>query len=423
MHAEPRAGRPLCIPPAPPPRSNFDVLNVPDTLAIAFWRALRTVLLWTVTPQERRARAFRAPTSNTLDVYAGAVAEAPELAGAFEAFAELQRQPETIGAPDVARACHAVYAWADDRGLLETAAHFSEAAAYADPEHPAYAVDAGWICRRVHVGGFLGRSSAWYQRAFARSVRHRSRHDSLRALTGYGALMQELGNLSEAKSAYLKAARRAFRTGRKRRAAVAHHYLFALTAEHGELAEAVEHARRAFRLYPIHDARLPYLAHDYAVFLLIRYNAYRPALRLARPALSKMEDPDAIVMVAGTLAWAAGGALHPDQFDSAERLAVKLAPLYRTHAASALAAIALGGRVLGKWDAVRRYASMALPLARERLDRWAEATSLELLAAVERREPPPPEGAPDARALEVSRRLAARLYRWRGRGRVKRPAT
>jgi tetratricopeptide (TPR) repeat protein len=356
-------------------------------------------------------------------MYAGAVVEAPELGRAFETFAELQRQPESIGAADVARACHAVYTWADNRGLLEAATHFAEAAACADPEHPAYAVDAGWSCRRVHVGGFLSRSSAWYQRAFVLSVRHRSRHDSLRALTGYGALMQELGNLPEAKRAYLKAARRAFRTGRKRRAAVAHHYLFALTAEHGELAEAVEHARRAFRLYPIHDARLPYLAHDYAVFLLIRYNAYGPAFRLVRPALSRMEEPDAIVMVAGTLAWAAGGVKRSDQFDSAERLAVELAPLYKTHAASALAAIALGGRVLGRWEAVRRYASMALPLARERLDSWAEATSLELLTAADKREPPPHEGVPDARALEVSRRLAARMYRWRGRGRVERPAT
>ncbi|MFL5537736.1 MAG: hypothetical protein ACJ8J0_02005, partial [Longimicrobiaceae bacterium] len=373
--------------------------------------------MWTATPPERRARAIRAPTPDTLDVYAAAITEAPELSRAFDTFAELQRQPERFDAADVARASHAVYAWADQRGLLGVAAHFAEAAAYIDPEHPAYAVDAGWSCRRVHVGGFLSRSAVWYQRAFALSVRHRSRHDSLRSLTGYGALMQELGNLPEAKRAYLKAARRAFRTGRKRRAAVAHHYLFALTAEHGELADAVEHARQAFRLYPIHDARLPYLAHDYAVFLLIRYNAYGPALRLARPALSKMEDPDAIVMVAGTLAWAAGGAMLSDQFDSAERLAVKLAPLYKTHAASALAALALGGRALGRWDAVHRYASMALPLARERLDRWAEATSLELLAAVDRGEPPPPEGVPDARALEVSRRLAARLYRWRGRGR------
>jgi len=421
MHAKLRAGRPLCIPPAPFPRSTFfDLLNVPDTLAIAFWRALRNVLLWTDTPQQRRARAFHAPTSNTLGVYAAAVAEAPELSRAFDTFAELQREPESIGAADVARACHAVYAWADQRGLLEAAAHFAEAAAHVDPEHPAYAVDAGWSCRRVHVGGFLSRSAVWYQRAFVLSVRHRSRHDSLRSLTGYGALMQEIGNLSEAKRAYLKAARRAFRTGRKRRAAVAHHYLFALTAEHGELANAVEHARRAFRLYPIHDPRLPYLAHDYAVFLLLRYNAYRPALRLTRPALAKMEDPDAIVMVAGTLAWAAGGAGLPDQFHSAERLALGLVPLHRMHAASALAAIASGARGLGKWSAVHRYASMALPLARERLDRWAEATSLELLA-MGKGAPPPPEWVPDAPALEVSRRLAARLYRWRGRGLARAP--
>ncbi|HET7461698.1 MAG TPA: hypothetical protein VFJ82_10630 [Longimicrobium sp.] len=415
---EPREGRRHCIPPAPQPRSDFDVLNVSDSLAIALWRALRNVLLWADTEQERRPRAFRPPISRTLEVYATAVEDAPELARAFETFTNLQREPERISAVDVGRACHAVYVWADRRGLLEPAAHFAEAAAYADPEHPAFAVDAGWSCRRAHVGGLLSRSAAWYQRAFALSVRYRSRHDSLRALTGYGALMQELGNVPEAKRAYLKAARRAFRTGRKRRAAVAYHYLFALEAEHGELAAAVEHARRAFRLYPIHDVRLPYLAHDYAVFLLIRYNAYRPALRIVRPTLTKMDDPDAIVMVAGTLAWAAGGASLPEQFQAAERLALELAPLHKAHAASSLSAIASGARALGEWNSVHRYASMALPMAQERLDRWAESTCLELLAAVDEGTPAPPEGVPDAQALEVSRRLAARLFRWRGRGRA-----
>lgn len=421
MHAQARVGRPSCVPPAPPSRGDFHLPNVSDTLAIAFWRALRNVRLWTVTPPERRALAFHPPTPDALEMYAAAVAEAPELAHAFDRFADLQREPESMDAADVARASHAVYAWATQRGLLETAVHFAEAAAYADPEHPAYAVDAGWSCRRVHVDGFLGRSAAWYQRAFVLSIRNRSRHDSLRSLTGYGALMQELGNLREAKRAYTKAARRAARTGRKRRAAVAHHYLFALTAEHAERGEAVEHARRAFRLYPIHDVRLPYLAHDYAVFLLIRYNAYRPAMRLARPALAKMEDPDAIVMVAGTLAWAAGGAGQPDMFQSAERLAMELVPLYAENAASALAAIASGAHALGRWSAVHRYASMALPLARKRLDRWAEATALALLAAVEKGEPAAAEGEPDAPALYVSRRLAARLYRWRGQVRRRAP--
>jgi tetratricopeptide (TPR) repeat protein len=349
-------------------------------------------------------------------VYAGAVAEAPELGRAFDMFADLQREPESIGAADVARACHAVYAWADQRGWLEVAAHYAEAAAYVDPEHPAYAVDAGWSCRRVHVGGFLSRSATWYQRAFALSVRHRSRHDSLRSLTGYGALMQELGNLPEAKRAYLKAARRAFRTGRKRRAAVAHHYLFALTAEHGELADAVEHARRAFRLYPIHDTRLPYLAHDYAMFLLDRNHAYRPALRLAQRAFSKMEDPDTIVMVAGTLAWAAGGAQRPEQFREAAKLAVELGPLYKEHAAAALAAVAMGAHALREWGAASRYASMALTQARQRSNSWAESTARGLLSAVGESRPAPPEGTPDARTLEVARRLATRLVRrWSGR--------
>lgn len=116
-----------------------------------------------------------------------------------------------------------------------------------------------------------------------------------------------------------------------------------------------------------------------------------------------------------------GGAGQPDLFQSAERLAMELVPLYRENAASALAAIASGAHALGRWSAVYRYASMALPLARQRLDRWAEATALDLLAAVEKEGPAAAEGEPDASALYVSRRLAARLYRWRGQVRRRAP--
>lgn len=409
---KPREGRRHCIPPAPHPRSDWDLLNVPGSPALALWRALRNVLLWGETPQERRARAFRPPTSDTLELYAAAVAEAPALARPFKAFMEMQAAPESVSASDVARACHLVYVWADGCALPGAAAHFAEAAAYVDPEHPAYAVDAGWICRRAVVGESLARSAAWYQRAFVLAVRAKARHDTLRSLTGYGALMQEIGNVVEARRVYLKAARRAARTGRKRRAAVAHHYLFALAAESGTLNEAVEHARRAFRLYPIHDPRLPYLAHDYA-FLLVRHHIYRPALRLLDRVLPKIERPDEMLMVLGTLCWAAGGSSHPEQFHRAEKLALELVPRYPEFAAPALTTVAWGARALGKWNLVQRYASMALPLARKQGNAWAETNSRALLDAVETADKGRYEEPADARTLDLARRLAARLLRWR----------
>jgi tetratricopeptide (TPR) repeat protein len=244
------------------------------------------------------------------------------------------------------------------------------------------------------------------------AVRTKSTHDALRALTGYGALMQEIGHVAEARAAYLKAARRAARRGRKRRAAVAHHYLFALAAESGgTFGEALEHARRAFRLYPIHDPRLPYLAHDFA-FLLVRHRIYKPALHLLTRVLPKIDRPDEMIMVLGTLSWAAGGASRPEQFHSAEKAALELVPLYPEFAAPALVTIAWGARTLGKWSLVHKYASMALPLARTRGSAWAEANARTLLEAVECGADLQEE-TPDARTLELSRRLAARLLRWR----------
>jgi hypothetical protein len=57
---------------------------------------------------------------------------------------------------------------------------------------------------------------------------------------------------------------------------------------------------------------------------------------------------------------------------------------------------------------------MALPIARTRGSAWAEANARILLEAVEGGAELQEE-TPDARTLELSRRLAARLLRWRRR--------
>ena len=420
----PTRSRPHCLPPAPHVRPCFDLLALlEDPIALPLWRIVRNAIVWAHAPAEHRKR-FLPAYPEILDEYREAERAIPELRLPLRVFAEFQENPEGSDVEELARSLHAVYGWAEKHGKLAVAAHFAEAAAYVDPEHPAFAVDAGWVCRRAQIGGNFARSIEWYDRAFKLAVRHRSRHDSLRARTGYGALMQETGNLRRAEQAYIKAARRAARTGRRRSAAVAYHYLFALAAEHGKSETAVEHAQRAFRYYPLHDRRFPYLAHDYASFLLVRFGAFAPALHLARRVLPKLEEPAALTMAAGTLAWAAGGAGFSDQFTAAERLALELTPLYEENAASALVAVALGAWELDERAKVFRYASMALPLAENRGDEWARQRAAILLASVEadgEKRVPPPE-PPNSRTLAVSRRIAARLLRWRRRDRPEGPS-
>jgi tetratricopeptide (TPR) repeat protein len=413
-----RTGRPRGIPPPPLPRVEFDVLKADEgVLGVALWHSVRIVLLWAGTPPDNRPGLFRPVGESVRERYAHACLAAPELADALGIFAFLQQAPEVVEAGPVAAACHAVYRWADRRGLLATAAHFAEAAAYAQPTNATWAVDAGWICRRLGGVEMLERSTAWYLRAYGLAARAKDRKETLRSLTGYGALMKDLGRLDDARAAYEQSARRALRTGRARRAAVAYHYLFALAVETGNLEEAFAHADRALTLYPIHDSRIPFLLHDFA-YQLVRLHHYRHALRLLESAAGRLDRPHELGLFFGTMAQAAGGARRPDRYRAAERAALRLIAINEEHAAAALECLAEGARSLEDWGRAEKYALKALEVARARSDSVEEQLVLALLEVVERREPgaPAEDPPPTSRAAMLARRFAARLRRWRRHG-------
>ena len=411
--------------PAPHPRPQFDLFYHADgALALVLWRVVRDVLLWAETEPDRRSRIFRPPTDAVRERYAAATEAAPELAQPLAVFASFQNAPHLAAASALAAVCHAVHMWAERSGLVLIAAHFAEAAAYAEPDNPAWAVDAGWMCRKAGTGDLLDRAEAWYERAFGLAVRARNRKESIRALTGYGALLKDQGRVDEARKAYERAARRATRTGRHRQAAVSYHYLFALAAESGGLDEAVEHARRALSLYPLHDERIPYLAHDYSV-LLVRFGFYRPALRLLDRAVKLFERAEELALVFGTMARAAGGAGRRERYETAERAVLGLVGLSHEYAPGAYINLAEGAWSLGDVDRAVRYARITLDRARERHDAEPERMALLLLDTMGTQDKPRRDDtpAPDARIAALNRRMAARLGRWRRRAGRRRPAS
>jgi len=387
---------------------------VDGTLAVVLWRAIRDVLLWAQSPSESRAGIFPPLTAELTARHTAAVLEAPELVPALDVFMRLHREPEAIQESEVAGACQAVYRYADRHSLSVVAAHFAEAAAWADPSDAAYASDAGFACRITNVKDFPSRSAAWYQRAFILSIRARNEKAFISALTGYGALMKKLGNFAEARSAYLRAARRAVRTGRRRKAARAFHYLFALGAETDDFTAAVYFARKSLSLYPVHDSLLPYLGHDWA-FLLLRRGVYGSALRVLRRVERMIARPLDLVLVLGTAARAAGGAGAWEDYQRAESAIQKLIPHYPDRAAGALIGLAEGARSLGLWQEAASYADDALRQARGEPDPELVKTALVLIDVIRRRVPPEKETAPDAETAALTRRLAARLRRWEPR--------
>jgi tetratricopeptide (TPR) repeat protein len=260
------------------------------------------------------------------------------------------------------------------------------------------------------------RSGVWYVRARALAVRAGARFEVIRAITGYGALLKDMGRVDEALVQYEDAARRAGKRYR-RRCAVAKHYIFALHVDRGRFEEAVPYAVEAFDLYPARDERLPFLAHDLA-YVLVRMRYHRLALHLLDATAAGMTRPHEMGLLFGTTAEAAGGARRAARYLAAERAALELVAMTGEHAGAALASLAEGARSLEDWPRAELHARESLVVALRQGDARQVEESRALLRAVLAREPAPPARTPPdgAPVAMLARRFAAHLRRASRRG-------
>lgn len=417
-----RKGRPHVIP--PPPGWRVDAQGRPEgwpvlddvdgALGLTLWRALRAVWTWVDTPPERRAGLSREPTREVRERLALACAEAPELASAFNLFALLARTASSPDRVQIGGACQAVHAWAEERGLMETAVHFAEAAARANEDDPCCANIAGRTCRRAAL---KDRAAAWYFRAFRLAVRSRDRSEMIRALLGYGALQKEMGRHAEARSVFQRAARRAERIGRRRQAAEAHHDLLTIAAEVGSFDEAARHVRNALRLYPTRHPYLPLLAHDWA-WLLVRLSHYSAAIPLLELAVIRSPRPSVEAVVWATLARAAAGAGHIARLPVMKTRVLDLLRVHDEFAPAALIHLAEAARMVRDWSKAEVYATAALEAAQRREQPLIQADATILLNQIRLREAASREKPilEPERVEALTRRFTARLQRWRATG-------
>jgi len=341
----------------------------------------------------------------------------PLLADPLAALARLRSAPEELPV-HVAKACQLVTDWAERGGMLAVAVHFGEASAYADPMNPQWAVRAGYLCRLAGGLDMFARSEVWHSRSYVIAVRKNNMEVALRALASAGALMQAMGKHAPAWRLYWSAARKARRSGRHRQAAVALHHSFYLAAITGHIRVAVRDASAALRYYPIHDERLPALAHDVA-YLLISRGHYRTALRLVEGLSERAGGVWAMGMLYGITAWAAAGAGFGGSYLEASEAALNIARINQECAGAVYLALGQSARILGRWEEAAEHAGAALAAGRRLADGEVERLAGELVSHIERREPPPPacEPEPDTPLAALARRLAARLRRWKGRKR------
>jgi tetratricopeptide (TPR) repeat protein len=397
-------------PPAPAwPRDETALLREADVpLALLLWQRSRDVRLWASVAAERRTGLFVGREDVEAELEAGE-ALADDLSSPFRTLRALVRFPDLVTPSDVCAACLAVAEWCEHEHMPETALHFAEAGALADPMNARAAAIAGAACTAQAAEG---RAELWLVRAIRTARRTGDWEWHARAYLRLGLLYHEVGDTRRARRAHDRARASALWSGYYGYAATAHHNLLLVECAAGTFAAGERHARRALELHPMRFSRLPHLAHDVA-YLMTCHGAYGEALTLLDVALPFIVQPQERVAVLGTVAKAAAGTGRRERHSEAVADVLLLESVAETHAAAALVLCAEGATLLGEHERARRLAARGLELAVRRKEREAQRRAHQVLDGMVTGQvvPPPADRVAALRALFVSRLRELRAAR------------
>lgn len=382
--------------------------EVDGTTGLALWITLRRVHLWVVTPAHRKSR-LRIVRQKGPTGLVDALRDTDELATFADLAARLASAPNRVSAASILLGCEDVIRWAENQRLWTTAFYFAEAAARLDADDPTLSQIAGRLSRKARM---FDRSTSWLTIAYRMAVTQRKPDVAIEALKSSAVLAKELGRVDEARSTYERISRYALRTGRKRQAAEVQHDLLAIAAEQCVLPDAIQHAWRALELYPLHHARLPYLAHDFA-FACLRAGWYARAHTILSRFMQLVAH-ERLLPGLSTYAWSLAGLGERDRFDKAAKRVVAVVSGFPDYVAAAHIHLAEGTRLLGDWSEAAKHARTALDFAKSR-DQGGlvrEATALER-DILDRLRPRTPSAAPDDDSAALIRHFSARLRRWK----------
>ncbi len=340
--------------------------EVQGPLGVLLWQSMRDVTLWAGVrePEEREglfqshAEAERQETMRRIGV--DAALDAP-----LRAIAAMMSAPETAEERDVLLACRQVSEWADGHGHLATALAFATAGAVAAPANAAAGFRVGQLARRRAE---YARAETWFRRTIGLGRQSRDWSSYADAFLGLGNLYVQRGNFPAARRFHIRGLRAARRHGMRDIQARALHDLFGIAVESGQVPEAQEFARAAFRAYGSSHPRLPALAHDLAYFWMTRGH-FASALSVFQALLPHFRAPELRALALGDIGRAAGGAGDRRVFEEAWRDLWSLAHETtepRENSGQALLDLAHGAASLNDWSRADTAANAAREIAEKR---------------------------------------------------------
>jgi hypothetical protein len=374
--------------------------EIGGTVGLVLWLRLRDVVLWARVPEAERKDLF-GPIALEHQEWELEAASIDALTTAVRTLSALARYPELVRGADVADACSAVSAWAMATEKRETALHFAEAAALADPLNARLCAEAGSACvlaaaatpsngdvdARVRSADADRRAAIWFERGLRIGRWTEQWEWYIRCRIRAGMHAYELGDFRRAERAYRGAHSTAVWRGFPDLAGKAHHDMMLIECAVGTYDRAESHLYGALSNYPVHYQRLPHLAHD-AAYMFVCWGAFKPALELLDAVYPLIEKPTERIAVLGTIARAAAGVHDRSRHRDAVADVLLYAALCEINAAAALVLAAEGALDFQDWSRSTELASYGLRLAEKRSEREPQRRAQRVLAyAADRKGP------------------------------------
>lgn len=300
-------GEERIIPPCPTwRRRELEILDeIPNSLGLVLWQALRHVRDWSEATPHLRTRLFNpTPPEHVTSKRSEAYVLAPELRPALTEFWAATEHPLSVSPDPLASACCHVACWAAAREHGSSAIEWAETAAVVDDRNPLYPNLAGRLTR---ADGAFERSEIWFRRAIGIAREQNDKVELVRAHLGYGTLCKERGETKSARKHLNCGSRLARKHGSRSLAAEAQHDITALLIASAQYDEAEKHASRALTWYGRSHSRIPYFAADVALLMVLQ-NDYGNALKVLRPTWKLIEKPAVGALVLALCARALAGA-------------------------------------------------------------------------------------------------------------------
>jgi len=379
---------------------------------LALWQSMRDATLWAGArePEERAGLfhpgAYEQRLKQIEQAGLDAAIDAP-----LRTLAAISRDPVAAREEEILSACRDIANWAEAQEKLGTAIAMAQAGALAAPTNAAAGFRVGQLARSRAE---YARAESWFRRVIGLGRQAKDWGSYAEAFLGLGNLYLLRGNVPAARRFHIRGLRAARRHGLRDIVARAHHDLFVIAVDNATPAEALEHARAAFKAYGATHPRLPVLAHDLAYFWMQR-GRFAQALSVFQGLHPHIVEPWERMQNTADLGRAAGGAGNRAVFDEAwDEFWSFTGDWYtRRTASQALLDMSRGAASLKDWARAERAATTARDVATRREEARVALEAEALLDSVSRKrnlEAPQPVAAGADEEAE-SEGMAADLIR------------